>query len=88
MSKILRTNEELLKCVLPVDRSLFPEARDNLIAQDYGKNKYIEILHQDIFFCQINEFKQLVDSRLFGQKSTKKAGHLNLKQLILMYIVL
>ena len=42
MSEILRTDEELLKCAPPVDRSMFPEARDNFIAQDYGKDKHIE----------------------------------------------
>ena len=43
MSEIPRTDEELLKCAPPVDRSLFPEASDNLIAQDYGKDKCIKI---------------------------------------------
>ena len=38
MSGIPRTNEELLKCALLVDIAMFPEAKDNMIAQDYGKN--------------------------------------------------
>ena len=37
MSGIPRTDEELLKCVPPVDIAMFSEAKDNMIAQDYGK---------------------------------------------------
>ena len=37
MSGILRTDEELLKCAPPVDIAMFLEAKDNMIAQDYGK---------------------------------------------------
>ena len=37
MSGIPRTDEELLKCTLPVDIAMFLEAKDNKIAQDYGK---------------------------------------------------
>ena len=37
MSGIPRTNEELLKCTPSVDIAMFPEAKDNMIAQDYGK---------------------------------------------------
>ena len=43
MSEIPKTDEDLLKCAPPVDRSQFPEAKDNLIAQDYGKNNYMKI---------------------------------------------
>ena len=47
MSGILRTDEELLKCAPPVDIAMFPEAKDNMIAQDYGKycnkGKYLPI---------------------------------------------
>ena len=38
MSGIPRTDEELLKCAPPVDIAMFPEAKDNMIAQDYGKH--------------------------------------------------
>ena len=37
MSRILRTDEELLKCAPPVNIAMFTEAKDNMIAQDYGK---------------------------------------------------
>ena len=43
MSGILRTDEELLKCALPVDRAMFPEAKDHVIAQDYGKHSNSQI---------------------------------------------
>ena len=48
MSGIPRTDEELLKCTPPVDIAMLLEAKDNMIAQDYGKycnsqiNKYID----------------------------------------------
>ena len=37
MSGIPRTDVELLRCALPVDIAMFPEAKDNLIAQDFGE---------------------------------------------------
>ena len=37
MSGIPRTDEELLKCAPPVDIAMFLEAKDNMIAQEYGK---------------------------------------------------
>ena len=43
MSGIPRTNEELLKCAPSVDRAMFPEAKDNMIAQDYGKHSNPQI---------------------------------------------
>ena len=52
MSGIPRTNEELLKCASPVDRAMFPKAKDDMIAQDYGKqftDKNID-RYQYIFF--------------------------------------
>ena len=49
MSGILRTNVELLRCAPPVDIAMFPEAKDNMIAQDFSEycininiNKYID----------------------------------------------
>ena len=43
MSGILRTDEELLKCAPLVDIAMFPEAKDNIIAQDYGKHSNSQI---------------------------------------------
>ena len=37
MFGIWRTNEELLRCAPPVDIAMFPEAKDNMIAQDFGE---------------------------------------------------
>ena len=37
MSGIPRTDVELLKCAPPVDIAMFPEAKDNMIAQDFGE---------------------------------------------------
>ena len=65
MSGIPRTNVELLKCAPPVDIAMFLEAKDNMIAQDFGEyclsiniSKYIDrYQHVYIFFCHKNEFK-------------------------------
>ena len=37
MSGIPRTDEELLRWTPPVDIAIFPEAKDNMIAQDFGE---------------------------------------------------
>ena len=49
MSGIPRTDVELLKCAPLVDIAMFPEAKDNMIAQDFGEyclniniSKYID----------------------------------------------
>ena len=50
MSGILRTDEELLRCAPPVDIAIFPEAKDNMIAQDYGNYCKNVNIYQYIFF--------------------------------------
>ena len=57
MSGILRTKEELLRCAPLVDIAMFPEAKDNMIAQDYGKYCKNVNIYQYIFFCHVNKFK-------------------------------
>ena len=37
MTGIPRTDVELLRCAPPVDITMFPDARVNMIAQDFGK---------------------------------------------------
>ena len=46
MSEIPKTDVELLRCAPPVDITMFPDARANMIAQDFGKyyfsRKYVQ----------------------------------------------
>ena len=37
MSGIPRTDVELLQCASPVDIAMLPDAKGNMIAQDFGK---------------------------------------------------
>ena len=37
MSGIPRTDVELLRCAPPVDITMFPDAKANMLAQDFGK---------------------------------------------------
>ena len=37
MYGIPRTDVELLRCAPSVDTAMFPEAKDNMIAQDFGE---------------------------------------------------
>ena len=37
MYGIPRTDVELLRCAPSVDIAMFPDAKDNMIAQDFGK---------------------------------------------------
>ena len=59
MSRIPRTDVELLRCAPLVDIAMFLEAKDNMIAQDFGEycininiNKYID-RYQYIYFFVI-----------------------------------
>ena len=72
-----------MKCAPPVDIAMFPEAKDNMIAQDFGEyclniniSKYIDRYQYVFFFCHKNEFKQPVDSGLLGQNYLLMAGRL------------
>ena len=38
MSGIPKTDVELLRCAPPVDITMFPDAKANRIAQDFGKS--------------------------------------------------
>ena len=73
MSGILRTDVELLRCASLVDIAMFPEAKDNMIAQDFGEycininiSKYTDRYQYIYFFYHKNKFKRLVNSGLFG----------------------
>ena len=77
MSGIPRTDKELLRCAPPLDIAMFLEAKDNMIAQDYGKCCKNVNIYQYIFFCHVNKFKRPVDSGLFGQISIQTPGCLD-----------
>ena len=89
MSGILRTNVQLLKCAPPVDIAMFPEAKDNMIAQDFVEyclniniSKYIGRYQYVYFFCHKNEFKRPVDSDVLGQNYMLTAGRLGFVMLV------
>ena len=49
MSGNPKTDAELIQCTSSVDIALFPQAKDNLIAPDYGKH-ILQSIHTSKFF--------------------------------------